>query len=130
MNFLKKNKGVLLISIILVISFWGVFQYVFQAPKQIEAMEVLYSGTSKNFINLLDKNPLKWNNKPIALSGKITELVENNFIMDGFVFCQLKETHEVKSLPKLNDEITIKGIVVGYDELLNELKINQCIIKN
>ncbi len=130
MNFLKKNKGTIFFSIFLIIILWYGYQYLFQAPTQIEKMEVSYTGSSSDFINILQSNPLEWNNKPVEISGKITEFVDNNFILDEFIFCQLKETQERKPPIKINSKITIKGIVIGYDELLNELKINQCIIKN
>ncbi|SED20104.1 hypothetical protein SAMN04489761_4600 [Tenacibaculum sp. MAR_2009_124] len=130
MNFLKKNKWIILILILLIGGLVASIKYLYRAPKQIEEIEAAYKGTSINFITLLQEDSLKWNNVSIEISGTVTELVGNNFVMDNFIFCQLKENSEPFLSNQLNTSITIKGIVIGYDELLNELKINQCIILN
>ncbi len=130
MNFLKKNKLILFISFTLIIVLWFGFEYVYRTPISIENMEVSYSGKASSFLNLIKKTPLGWENRPVEITGIITELDGNNFIIDNFIFCQLKSPNTLKSLPKTNSQVTIKGIIIGYDELLNELKINQCIIKN
>lgn len=101
----------------------GVIVYVYKPHKEIEPS---YVGSSKEFIQRNELNYNAWYTKSIELEGVISAVLEKGFMLDGFIYCQLKSTN--KEL-KINQIITVKGIVVGYDELLNELKLNQCILK-
>ncbi|WP_435261542.1 hypothetical protein [Tenacibaculum sp. nBUS_03] len=127
MNFHKKSKWILFIVVILLVSGIIVYNQVYKPHKTTEDIEAVYSGSVENFIEELQHDFNKWNTKTIELGGTITSVVKNGFILNDFIFCQpRKDIHLTK---KQGDKITVKGTIIGYDELLNELKLNQCIIK-
>ena len=127
MSFQKRNKWIFSISIFSIIISIAVINYVLKPPIQIENLKPVYSGKSLDFIKLASKDFSKWHTKTIEITGKVSDVIHSDLILDDFIFCRLQET--MKHNIKPNTLITIKGIIIGYDELLNELKLDQCIVK-
>lgn len=50
----------------------------------------------------------------------------DGIILNESIYCQLDKRSINKE--KTNESVIIKGVFVGFDELLMEMKINQCII--
>ena len=65
--------------------------------------------------------------KSIQITGKVTnvDIANKTVVMDEKVFVLLKDANVVK----LNETILVKGRVIGYDSLLEEIKIDQAEIK-
>lgn len=71
-----------------------------------------------------EKASSKYLNKAVEISGKVSSSNKNEIILDGKVSCQL-------SVPKnvvVGSQVKIKGRVTGYDDLMEELKLDQCLI--
>lgn len=66
----------------------------------------------------------KYLNKAVEITGKVTSINENVITLDEKVSCQLLVSEEVL----LNSQVKIKGRVTGYDDLLEELKLDQCLV--
>lgn len=127
MNLLKKSKWFLIILFIVSIAFISIYKFAYKPHKNIEELTVNYKGSSKIFYSKMIKNPTIWLNKIVELSGKITALDTLGLVLNENIFCQFKKS--IHTL-EINQNVTIKGQIIGYDDLLDELKINQCIIKN
>lgn len=125
MRWLKKNKVIAIVVSLLTISFF-VYQYTFRPNESIEDISPEYSGTSIDFIRLATTNFDSWNTKVVHLTGEITALDKNGFTLNNKLFCQFKNEDDSSDV-KANQTITIKGRVIGYDDLLEELKLNECI---
>jgi len=120
---LKRSKWLFIITAFISVVF---FLYLYQPQKKIENIKPSYLGTSKDFIKNSDRDYNSWNTKTIELTGEISSVLEDGLMLDDFIYCQLKENQNKVTK---NQKITIKGIVLGYDEMLNELKMTECIIK-
>lgn len=125
MSWLKKNKVISIVVSLLTISFF-IYQYTFRPNESIEDISPEYSGNSIDFISLATTNFDSWNTKVVQLTGEITALDKNGFTLNNKLFCQLKNEDDSSDV-KANQTITIKGRVIGYDDLLEELKLNECI---
>jgi hypothetical protein len=66
----------------------------------------------------------KYINKAVEISGKVTAVNDNVITLDEKISCQLLHPEKVT----LNSQVKIKGRVTGYDDLLEELKLDQCLI--
>ncbi len=67
----------------------------------------------------------KYLEKPVAITGVVSSVKDKEVIVDGTVNCGFTTADaSVKS----GQSLTIKGRVVGYDDLLGELKLDQCSI--
>lgn len=128
MSLQKKSKWIIVILILLAICGYTGYSYLYKPHDQISDITASYSGASEALLSKIQNNPDAWNAKVVELIGKISSLEEGGVILDGSIYCQLDEKLTNTSLKK-DQIITIKGYVNGYDDLLNELKLNQCIIK-
>ncbi|WP_299681615.1 hypothetical protein [uncultured Tenacibaculum sp.] len=127
MNWLKKNKLLIGISFFILIVFLG-YKYTYKPHKTIENLTSIYTGNSIEFLQKASLDFKQWNTKIIKISGQVTAIDTKGITLDNQIFCQLKNVEKL-SILNLNQKITIKGRVVGYDDLLEELKLNQCILK-
>jgi hypothetical protein len=125
MNFQKNKKWFLIGLLAITLSSFGIYQYLFQAPKTTEQRSVAYRGTTNDFLTKLQKEPTSWNGKTVVLTGVVTELLADGVLVDAVAFCQMTKKNSLSIAQKIN----IKGQVIGYDELLNELKLHQCILE-
>ena len=69
----------------------------------------------------------KYLDKTIQVSGKISGIDKNLVILDSYITTQISP---IKKDLSIGNEIVVKGRVIGYDELLEELKLDQCTIIN
>ncbi len=129
MTFLKKNKKLFIVLSLLLILGLSTYTYVFKETATVAVSKPEFKGTSEEFISNNSTQISEWNAKVIEITGIIFEINDEGVLIDENVFCQFSEHQDLKKLKK-NQSVTIKGMVVGYDDLLNELKLNQCTLKN
>ena len=67
----------------------------------------------------------KYLDKPVAVTGLVSSVKDKEVILDGTVNCGFISAD---STIKKDQSVTIKGRIVGYDDLLGELKLDQCSI--
>ena len=94
----------------------------------IERPEFVLSSTSlmAEFSNNPSEAGLKYLNKTIEVSGVVSEVNENNLTLTEQVFCQFSEN--INSSTKVDSQIKVKGRLIGFDDLLEEIKLDQCSI--
>lgn len=123
---MKKNRIkfliVLVISIILLFPFYKLFK----EPEGIETKKIYSTYSAKNLLLKVEKNDTFWNAKIVEINGTITAIGKKGITLDGKIYCQFKEGLNTKNLQP-NTTITLKGRIIGYDDLLEELKLDQCI---
>ncbi len=127
MNFLKKNKKLSFLALILIIAYF-ITTHIYKPHPEIENSKPHFKGNAVSFITKIQSNHSEWNNKIVELSGDIISLDSKGIMINENIYCQFKDTSDLVTL-KNNQTINIKGFVTGYDDLLNELKLNQCILK-
>jgi hypothetical protein len=80
------------------------------------------------FTTNIDTANKKYLEKAVAIKGKITASNGTEVILDEVIICSFK--NQDFSIKK-GQIVTVKGRIVGYDDLMGELKLDQCfIIKN
>ena len=124
----------LFLIIILSIFILGTAGYYFlyhSAERDIKTEKTAYSVTSDSIISQFTSNPsaanAKYLEKPIAITGTITAIKDTLITLDYSIICSMQKLNPTLTT---NQQITIKGRVVGYDDLLGELKLDKCIITN
>ncbi len=119
--------GIVVLFAILLVS----YKYLYHAHRDISNEKPIFSVTATQILQdfLLDepKANLKYLDKSITVTGKITNIdsKNNTLVIDEKVFVLMKKNSDVKQ----NEVITIQGRVIGYDSLLEEIKIDQAEIK-
>lgn len=72
----------------------------------------------------------KYLDQTISVTGKISSIEDVNLAMDNGISCYFETALNNYDL-LLNTTITVKGRCLGYDDLLEEIKMDQCVlIKN
>ena len=128
MNWSKKSKyGIGALLVIILLAVLG-YQYVMRPAKSIEEKKAEYVGSATELLKEVNKDTQVWQDKVVSIFGRVTNLDDKGFMLSSNIFCQLKDSSTVREL-KLGDSVSIKGRVIGYDDLLEEVKLDQCIIK-
>lgn len=126
---LKRRLKILgLLAVILIVSFLSMRYYAYNAGKRdIQSEETAFAVSSKVIVTDFTSNTTasnkKYLEKPIAVSGTITSVNDNEVILDNSVNCNFLTASN--SLKK-DQKVIIKGRVVGYDDLLGEVRLDQC----
>jgi uncharacterized protein YdeI (BOF family) len=128
MNLSKKSKIFLSVIVLLLVAVFAVYKYSMQPPAKIESKKVDFSGTSEALLNQVQKDATIWENKVVELTGVITSKDEKGITLSNQIYCQFREDVQAASLQN-EQKITLKGRIIGYDDLLEELKLDQCIIQ-
>lgn len=129
----KKLKIIiLLIGLIGLIGFFAYKYIMHGGGRNLTTEKTSFSVTSASitseFTTDIEKANKKYLEKAVEIKGKITASNGNEIILDEIIICSLK--NQDLSIKK-DQTITIKGRVVGYDDLMGELKLDQCfVIKN
>jgi hypothetical protein len=66
----------------------------------------------------------KYLNKTIEIEGKVTDISDSSIVLDSVIFCSFDK----KDNATLNKKIKVKGRCIGFDEMFNEVKFDQCTI--
>jgi hypothetical protein len=128
----KKVKiiGILLLVVLLVaIS----INYVFHGgARDLATEQTEFNVSSKDIILEFASNittaTKKYSDKAISISGKVTAVSDSVVTIDHTIICNFKSPDTTIKNDQL---ISVKGRLVGFDDLMGELKLDQCsIIKN
>ena len=127
------SKKVKIIGIILVVALligFSVFNYVFHGgARDLATEEVAFTVTSKNISDEFAANVAgatkKYSDKAIAVSGIVTAVSDSIVTIDNTIICNFKTPD---TSIKNEQAITVKGRLVGFDDLMGELKLDQCSI--
>ena len=106
------------------------YRYIYKSHRNIKTEIPHYSKNSSDLINDFASNyeiaSQKYIDKTIQLTGVVSAINETSLEIDNKVICYFNDMIFDKEL--LKNDITIKGRCIGYDDLLDELKLDQCII--
>ena len=127
-KYIKKTAtGLLIFLVVIFLS----YKYLYHEHRDISNEKALFSLTASEILQdfLLDESKanLKYLDKSITITGKITNIdtKNNTIVIDEKVFVLLKKIPVVKQ----SEVIIVQGRVIGYDSLLEEIKLDQAEIK-
>lgn len=122
------KKLVFIVVALAIIGFIG-YNYIYQDHRNIAEEEaehvVLAEELAAGFEENRSKSEGDYLNKTILVTGKVTGMEDKSIVVDNTVFCQFK-----KPIPgfAIGSTIKIKGRCIGYDDLLGQVKLDQCSI--
>jgi len=128
-----KKKKIAIIILIIGIGIVAGYNYVmYGGARDITSEKTDFTVTSKSIVDEfalnVDVANKKYLEKAVAVAGVITSVKGLEIILDKSIICNLKvQDNTIKEGQKL----TVKGRIVGFDDLMGELKLDQCFtIKN
>ena len=120
-----------MVILLLLVSGGSYFYYgvLFKTSRNIESEQPIFNISAENLIEDYNANQKKadskYLNKTIAIEGMVSSETDSTLVLHNTVFCILSQPQKTK-LTKKN--IVIKGKCIGYDELFEEIKLDQCTI--
>lgn len=127
------RKTIIIISIaaVAILSLaWLYYGYLYKSVRNISNEEPSVTITANMLMQQYTQNQEKANaaylNKTIQLTGEITNVADSVLTLNKVVVCSFDTKPTAVAGAKT---VTIKGRCIGYDELFNEVKLDQCILK-
>ncbi|KAA1244126.1 hypothetical protein [Aquimarina sp. RZ0] len=124
-------KKLLVVILILMIAAFAGYKYIYQSHRDIEGEKAAYTIEATDLIKEFSETPeitsKKYLNKTMIVKGKLTEIEVNSLLLDNAAYCTFDTAH---SIPEsgLSEQYAIKGRCIGYDELLEVVKLDQASI--
>jgi hypothetical protein len=124
----KKIKIVLIVIVLAVAGFFGARYYAYHGGKRdIQSEKAAFTLTSteilKDYTTNQEAASKKYLNKPVKVSGVVTEAKDSIVTLDSNISCKFTA---INKEVKVGQKATIKGRIVGFDDLFGELKLDQC----
>ncbi|SEA96125.1 tRNA_anti-like [Flavobacterium gillisiae] len=130
---MAKYKIVIALLIFLVVSIGG-YLFVYQGHRDIsnekESFSVNVDTLYTEFMSDEFQANEKYLDKTISVSGRITKIDYKNksIVINEKLFALFDNDLPASIKPQL--EVEVKGRLLGYDSLLEEIKLDQCVIVN
>jgi hypothetical protein len=128
----KRNFRIGLITTLIILSglLYGYYGFLYKPARDISSESSSFSvpahGLAGEYAANIKSADSKYLNQAIEIKGKITEIRDSLIILDNKVVCGF----DVKPAnAAMNENITVKGRCIGFDELFGEVKLDQCTIK-
>jgi hypothetical protein len=107
--------------------------YIFYKPHpEWNQMEPAYKLRAVDLLLEYRSNILKANskylNQVLSITGEVTSLEANLVIIDHGVTCTLDSTQIINVKPAVGKRLIVKGRCVGYDDLLEEVRMDHGFI--
>ena len=122
------KKKILLFVFTLCLFFLG-YNYLFPDHRTINQEDALFNVEASilfdEFIDNSKQAENKYLNQTITVSGVITSFNPENIMINNKIFCKFDT---IMTEININDSTVVKGRCIGYDELLEEIKLDQCSI--
>lgn len=105
------------------------YAFIFKEARSIasEAPDFGLSATKllKEYSTNSQKADSLYLNKTIEITGRVTKETDSAVVLENSVFCLLSQKDKKALTTK---QVTLKGKCIGYDELFQEVKLDQCTI--
>ncbi|MDA9056360.1 OB-fold putative lipoprotein [Flavobacteriaceae bacterium] len=122
-----RNK--IIFSLILVCGIILSYNYMYPDHRSISEETVRYTLEAESLFNEFTEDSqqaeLKYLDQTIIVSGIVTSINSKSVTISNKIYGQFET---LNSDLKVNDPIAVKGRCIGYDDLLEEIKLDQCSI--
>jgi hypothetical protein len=126
--FMRNKITVILISIVGIIF---AYNYLYPDHRSISEESVSYTLDAESIFNEFKADysfaESKFLDQTIVVSGIITSVERESITISNKIYCQFET---LNTDLKVNDPVAVKGRCIGFDDLLEEIKLDQCTVIN
>jgi hypothetical protein len=127
----KTILSVIITAIIALLLVVG-YRYLYPEHRNIKMEAATYELSAIALVNAFKANEAdatkKYIDKTLLVTGSLSSIEETSGSLDGAVFFDLDTQDSSLISNKLDTKLHIKGRCIGYDNLLEEVKIDQATI--
>ncbi|HBD26841.1 hypothetical protein [Flavobacterium sp.] len=133
MNRKLKFRLGLGVALVMISAIVVLYFYVYQSHRDIDAEQATFetsvSELSQRFLNNPDSSTVTYADQTISIYGNVTalDLKQNTITLDNKLIATTSK--EEINRAKTGELVKLKGRFIGYDELFNELRMDQCTIE-
>lgn len=125
------KKGVIVVLVLVILGGLGAYLYVFNKPHRNPSAEtasysLAASELAQKFVTDQKASNQKYVDKVVEVSGTAMEVTDTYIILDNVLNCTMADAIGTSGV-QAGDEITIKGRVIAFDDLLEEVKLDNCV---
>jgi hypothetical protein len=121
----KRNNIIMMLLGVLIIGYFA-FRYIYHDHRDIASEKPEITVLASELFSLFTENdPSKILNKTVEVTGFITETDSTSVILDNKVHCVFLNKPSGLST---NQKISVKGRCIGYDDLFEVVKLDQCVV--
>lgn len=124
---MKKSKILLILLLLSITGAIIAYKIAYKPHETIEEQKVEFTGKAKDVVSKIQVNPTNWENKIVELTGMVSQKDNAGIMLNSTVYCQFKNSKDLEIISE-SQRIKIKGRIIGYDDLLEELKLDQVIL--
>ncbi len=122
------KKWLIIFILLIGVALAGYF-YVFHKPhRNVQAEEASVHLRARELFDAYKQEVSAANaqylDQVVEIRGAITELDDNHLILEPGIYCQMAEGFAPSGLTE-GGEVTVKGRVVSFDELFEEVRVDQ-----
>ena len=125
----NKVKIVLTVIVLSCAIFLGYKYIAYGRARDIQSEKTEFRLTTNEIKNEFQTNPdestKKYQNKTIELLGIISSKSDSIITLDESVFCKM---NTLNTAIKVNQKVNIKGRLIGFDDLLGDVKLDECTV--
>ncbi len=119
----KKNTLFLVVCVLVAGTYFG-YRYLYKDHRDIQAEAASLEVSANELVELFQSNATPTIlNKTVIVHGTISEMDTHSITLDDSVHCVLLEAN---TSAKVGASIRIKGRCIGYDDLFELVKLDQC----
>ena len=132
---INKKKSPIILRFLFPLFFIGsiIIYVIYNKPhKDFNKSPIETTIESIDLISFYQDNPDDSNSrfldKIILVIGTITHIEKNIIILDNSIVCTLDPSQIITNQININNEVSVKGRCIGYDDLLEEVRIDHSFI--
>jgi len=132
---INKKKSPIILRFLFPLFFIGsiIIYVIYNKPhKDFDKSPIEDTIESIDLISFYQDNPDNANtrflDKFILVIGTITDIEKNIIILDSSIVCKLDPSQIITNQININNEVSVKGRCIGYDDLLEEVRIDHSFI--
>lgn len=129
---MRKKIGIGIL--VLMLLFVAVYFYVYKDHRDISTEEESYTMDVKTLFLAYQNNEteadVNYLNKTIVVNGEVSmvSVETQSIVLDEKLFAVFSD--KIVSGIKIKSNLKVKGRLIGYDSLLEQIKMDQCVILN
>ncbi|MEZ4779531.1 MAG: hypothetical protein R2786_09150 [Flavobacteriaceae bacterium] len=119
-----KKRSLLIAFLVIVAGAYAGYKYLYKSHRNIEAETAAVNISAIELVTMFKEGKTEnILNKTIIVSGTITEMDAQSVILDDMAQCVFEKLPENL---QLQDKVSIKGRCIGFDDLFEQAKLDQC----
>lgn len=122
---MRRKSQVIAALVLVVVAVLG-YKYLYQDHRDIQQETAVFKGTASELKTLLTGSEDTLTNTTVELRGYVTAIELDGLVLSNSVYCKLDSIPELT----LQENLIIKGRVLGYDSLFELVSMDQCKIIN